>query len=205
MERPPEEGMERAGFDDRALDRFLEKIDMSGTCWTWTGGHNGIGYGQFHLGSRRGKRTHYAHRLAFLLWVDAIPDGMTLDHACDRGAQGCVTPDHLRLMTNRANTMRSSSPPAKNARKTHCSKGHALEGDNVYDAGNGRRACQICRAASRESSPSRDPEHLRFLGRRRYWETHGRRGPEPVDGPSPTALGLRRPEAGPQRQARAPR
>jgi hypothetical protein len=62
-----------------------------------------------------------------------------------------VNPAHLEPVTNAENVLRGVSPTALNARKTHCIRGHALEGDNVmrYGRMTGRhcRACHSERAA----------------------------------------------------------
>jgi len=39
--------------------RFIEKINLSGDCWTWNGSLSRAGYGFFHL---RGK-TQLSHRM----------------------------------------------------------------------------------------------------------------------------------------------
>ena len=62
-------------------------------CFLWTGTTTGGGYGRV----RRGKRTHYAHRVAYELFVGPIPGGMNVLHRCDTPA--CVNPDHLFLGT----------------------------------------------------------------------------------------------------------
>jgi len=44
----------------------------------------------------------YAHRVSYLLYVGAIPDGMLVDHTCHE--RSCVNPGHLRLATPKQNT-----------------------------------------------------------------------------------------------------
>jgi len=39
--------------------------------------------------------------------------------------------------------MRGEGLPAKNARKTHCKRGHELSPENTYNRKN-RRACKVC-------------------------------------------------------------
>jgi len=61
-------------------------------CFLWTGTTTG-GYGRV----RRGKRTHYAHRVAYELLVGPIPEGVCVLHRCD--TPPCVNPAHLFLGT----------------------------------------------------------------------------------------------------------
>jgi len=51
-----------------AVERFLEKITPGENgCLLWTGGLNGVGYGQFYLGITPDRPTGkgYAHRFAY--------------------------------------------------------------------------------------------------------------------------------------------
>lgn len=41
--------------------------------------------------------------------------------------------------------MRVSQRPATNALKTHCKRGHALAGTNLYVHARGARECRTCR------------------------------------------------------------
>lgn len=89
-----------------------------------------------------------AHRFAYELWVELIPDGMLVHH-CDNPA--CVRPDHLYLGTNQDNTndmirrgrQRIVVPPPK----THCIRGHAFTAANTYWTPEGTRRCRACKRA----------------------------------------------------------
>jgi hypothetical protein len=79
-----------------AMDRFLEKtMTTDSGCIVWTGGLNGVGYGQFYVGrtSRDATGKGYAHRWSYEQFVGPIPEGMHIDHLCRNRA--CVNPDHL--------------------------------------------------------------------------------------------------------------
>jgi hypothetical protein len=158
--RPPADAIARLAFSEADLARFLAKIDTSGECWIWTGSNNGRGYGQFHKTGPDGRRQRYAHRLSYELFVGPIPDGMTLDHRCERGANGCVTPMHLRPMSMGDNVLRSTrSPLAQKARQTQCIRGHPLGGDNLLIVETkGRRQSRRCRTCRDLRNAARDPE-----------------------------------------------
>lgn len=118
--------------------RFWSKVDReSSACWLWRGTINTDGYGTFYYD----RRVVKAHRYAYELLRDAIPPGLELDHLCRN--RTCVNPTHLEPVTRRENILRGESPPARNARKTHCAQGHPLSGENLVLL-DGRR-CRVCR------------------------------------------------------------
>ena len=133
--------------------RFWEKIDRSGDCWEWTGAKNRAGYGRF--GVRR--YNMIATRVMMMFKVGMYDRRLVVRHTCDN--PGCVNPDHLLLGTHQNNSddmVARGRQVGANALKTHCSRGHALTGDNirqyVYD-GYARRYCKTC-------------EHIHYLNRK---------------------------------------
>jgi hypothetical protein len=126
-------------------ERFEKKVqypsDPNG-CWIWTGAKNSAGYGQLKIDGH----AVYAHRLSYEWHVGPIPPDMTIDHLCRTPA--CCNPAHLEVVTMKENLLRSTSPAAKNARKTHCLRGHPLDKANTYINAKGQRSCLICRDAS---------------------------------------------------------
>lgn len=74
------------------INRFEDKFmpEPNSGCWLWFG-CSSEGYGQFNL---HGK-TFYAHRLAYELYKNPIPEEMQVLHKCD--VPCCVNPDHLWL------------------------------------------------------------------------------------------------------------
>ena len=95
-------------YVERTAARFWSKVDRCGhdDCWPWLGTKkmpNNIGeqYGTFGV-SENGNRTEYrAHRLAYMLAVGEVPDGILVMHTCDTPL--CVNPNHLELGTNADN------------------------------------------------------------------------------------------------------
>lgn len=104
-------------------------------CVLWGGSKNKSGYGFFSI---RGD-TFAAHRIEWERVNGEIPDGLEMDHLCRNPS--CVNPDHLEAVTSRVNVLRSTCPPAVNARKTHCIRGHEFDRTNKR----GQRRCCKCR------------------------------------------------------------
>lgn len=127
-------------------ERFWRKVDRrrDDECWLWRGSVNGNGYGNIRSGGTEGPMIP-AHRVAYEALLGPIPESLTIDHLCRNTL--CVNPAHMEAVTSRENTLRSDNPAARNARKTHCKKGHALSGDNLRITG-GRRVCRTCRRAA---------------------------------------------------------
>jgi hypothetical protein len=62
-------------------------------CWVWTG-YIRNGLGRF----RWGKRMEMAHRAAYILFVDPIPEHFEVTQKCKR--RDCVNPAHLIAVTH---------------------------------------------------------------------------------------------------------
>jgi len=135
-------------------ERFWEKVgphDDPTKCWLWTAatmnGH-GLRYGVIRVGSLtdNSRRMLLAHRLSYELHYHVtIPEGMTIDHVKARGCTStlCVNPHHLEVVTNRENSLRGDTLPAKNSKVTQCPQGHPYNKENTY-VWHGARHCREC-------------------------------------------------------------
>lgn len=141
---------------DRSPDwtvRFWAKVDKEGPggCWLWTTRCSDDGYGQFSIN----RQQRFAHRIAYELLVGPIPEGLRIDHVKANGCTSklCVKaladergPAHLEAVTQRENVRRGDGVTGRNARKTHCPKGHPYDEENTYWRPDGSgRECMTCR------------------------------------------------------------
>lgn len=130
----------RVFMNPEELERFWAKVQIAPSgCWNWLAAKS-KGYGKFwcHGWLQR------AHRVAFQHWVGRIPGALQLDHLCRN--RDCVNPTHMEIVSNRENVLRGIGHTAKNARKTHCLRGHEFTAENTYRRG----AMRNCRACSRQ-------------------------------------------------------
>jgi hypothetical protein len=148
-------------YDQYALFRFWERVNVTESCWEWTGSLLRNGYGGF---SWHGNIT--AHRMSYIFNVGPIPDGLWIDHMCMN--KKCVNPAHMRAVPPRVNaTENSNSAAAKNKRKTHCVHGHALSGSNLrirFDRGMYIRRCRTCIKLTQDKRRKALAEIERLMG-----------------------------------------
>ncbi len=134
------------------LARLMSKIARAENgCWEWQGQRfKRTGYGRFRA---PGIREELAHRWAWLLLRDAIPEGLELHHRCENRC--CVNPDHLETRTRRdhmAQHLTGQKTGARNRAKTHCPRGHEYNEENTHHTPRGRS----CRACAREKARERN-------------------------------------------------
>jgi hypothetical protein len=110
-------------------------------CWEWQANVGLDGYGRWY-GNARKYETRQAHRISYMAFVGLIPDGMQIDHLCRN--RKCVNPMHLEAVTQRVNILRGEGFSARNARKTHCTKGHPFTEGNLYLVRGKFRRCRTC-------------------------------------------------------------
>ena len=133
-------------WHEKDLKRFWLRVNKDGPipvcrpelgqCWIWLGYLKR--YGKFWMQGQ----SQMPHRVSYEISVRKIPIGLTLDHLCKNKA--CVNPMHLEPVTLRENILRSDNPPAINATKTKCPRGHLLKGANLYTDPSRKRRCRIC-------------------------------------------------------------
>lgn len=81
------------------ITSVLERCEI-GDCWVWQGAATVHGYG--HVGFAG--KVHRVHRLVWQELVGPIPQGLVVDHLCRDKL--CVNPDHMEIVTQKANVQR---------------------------------------------------------------------------------------------------
>jgi 5-methylcytosine-specific restriction endonuclease McrA len=144
-------------------ERFWSKVQVTSSCWLWTGSCNPSGYGILRTVRPDGRWTTIgAHRVSYQLAVGPIPVSLELDHLCK--VRHCVNPAHLEAVSRQENMRRGHR-----ANQTHCKRGHPLAGDNLHITAREtiQRRCRTCqRARTRMYSKLRRARQR--VGRVRY-------------------------------------
>jgi len=83
-------------------ERLCDKIKivpgpLNTPCHEWVGATAGRGYGQICIEGS----NYLAHRVAYELFVEPIPEGLLVMHMCDNPP--CINPKHLFLGTHKDN------------------------------------------------------------------------------------------------------
>lgn len=134
-------------------ERFDEKFipEPNSGCWLWLGGITAGGYGVIHRGGGLPNQD-MAHRVAYELYVEPIPEGLCIDHKCRNRL--CVNPQHLEPVTYGENISRGLLSALK-PKRTHCGNGHKLTPETTawrtYSSRGKqyrRLSCKLCESAA---------------------------------------------------------
>lgn len=112
-------------------DRLWLRTDKSSgpeSCWPFMGARNPLGYGVIGRSGRRAG-TEKAHRVAYVAFFGAIPEGDIVRHKCDNPS--CVNPAHLELGSHADNAMDRESRGRGNQARGESSGSSILTADKV--------------------------------------------------------------------------
>lgn len=150
----------------RHIDRFRNRIrpnEVTG-CLEWTGARTAPhGYGGLYV---NGKMVG-AHRVAWVLGMGQIPEGMFVCHRCDNPR--CVAIPHLFIGTSSDNTQDMLSKGRWSSvvgRRNCCVRGHEYSEANLYVKA-GQRHCRTCRREAARRAYTNDPKHT--SDRKKAW------------------------------------
>lgn len=139
----PALGEKEFQFED-VMYHLENKVEVQPNgCWHYTGKITVNGYGEFSHGLGKAGRFKKApaHRVVYLWYKGAIPDGYVVDHMCHNEAlaectdpkvclhKRCVNPGHLQAITYSQNSKLGA--PISYDNRTHCLHGHELTEDNI--------------------------------------------------------------------------
>ncbi len=125
-------------------------------CMLWEGALTGSGYGSVW---NEGK-WWLAHRLAYVQEVGDVPDGMELDHLCNKPS--CCNPNHLEPVTHAENVRRGGATNVDT-----CKNGHPWTDENIISTGRPNRTCRICKNEANRAHRLRNLERIRAYDRER--------------------------------------
>jgi len=122
--------------------RIFDSIDIHGPdeCWPWMGRKSPRGYPLMNL---RGAKWLRGNRVIFAFCNGPLAEKEVVRHTCDNPT--CLNPRHLLKGTMKENAHDMLARGRQNnQRKTHCKRGHALDGVNLMVRKTGTRACRTC-------------------------------------------------------------
>ena len=125
-------------YNEHIKNRFWSKVDRKGPddCWNWTA-DTIKGYGRFSID----RKTYLAHRIAWELVNDSIPDGKLILHRCDNPS--CCNPTHLYCGTQSDNMQDALTRKGTTSEKRGYRHARLYEGEiwlirKIWKEGKGR-------------------------------------------------------------------
>lgn len=145
--------MENEMTIDHVLERLVirEPHSLETGCWDYPTNINSHGYARISLGVGRAAR---AHRFVYEHFKGVIPDGMHLHHLC--GNRRCCNINHLQPIAPSMHPLIGDTFCAREARQTHCKRGHPFDGPNTIRTATGGRNCRACARERRAARHQRD-------------------------------------------------
>jgi hypothetical protein len=137
----------------RLLNRA--RLEVSTGCWRWDGP---LHIGKYPIAAGHGKHSiageQYAHRASYRLWVGEIPESQRIVWTC--GDEPCINPQHLKAIPqievcrgseawDESQDCWKHAPRGPRGHASHCRRGHAMSGENLYITPTGLRHCVACR------------------------------------------------------------
>jgi len=127
----------RANCYGTPLERIRKRLlFMENGCWKYIGAKKEAGYPVIRITENNRAKNFNVGRVLYEDKHGPVSLKLDLDHFKypQDGCIGpeCCNPDHLVAVTHRANSLRSDSPPAINARRTECLRGHSFTEENTY-------------------------------------------------------------------------
>ena len=92
-------------------ERILTNTKKESGCWVWKRSLFKNGYGQMRVNGK----ACYAHIIAYVQFIGAVPEGLELDHLCRN--RSCCNPEHLEPVTRQINNLRGEGLSSVNAHK----------------------------------------------------------------------------------------
>ena len=161
----------------KQITRIFSRVEVDPLtgCWNLRQKTLNDGYARIYYKNKPEK----AHRVMYAWLIGPIPKGCRrdipqLDHIICNNRQ-CCFPAHLKLRLPKENILRGNAPPAVNARKTHCIRGHLLPTESNCKRG-GRR-CNPCRKIEFQRAwhgPNKQKVRQRHRDNLRAWRARQR-------------------------------
>ena len=126
---------------------LINRAAWDGQCLLWQGAVSGDGYSRIRIASKNWSVTRLILAEQLGVRLEGLDPKVHALHSCDRGHEGCVTPEHVRPGTNLENVREAVSRGRHNGARTRCPRGHLLVEGNLAPGSLPRRDCWVCSKA----------------------------------------------------------